>query len=849
MDSDNNNPNNPNDKINSHKSLSMLCGGGTAIDNVNNIVRWMDSLSGTNSTDITNINKYIDVLQSILEPSSNNANTMPKSAKDVDTLLDNLKTKLEKNIKTNADSNGKSSMDLSINQFEQNPIHIPIDFNTVIQMYSDFVQKDKMFKLSIDENKDNLSLIPQLSETVHLKTIELKKKSEEFKITMSMLQNNLVKLKQNEFPMYLANRIIWKSNGTDINRNGTGFVPGDELIVKLKIVTNSLTRAESELQNQNKLRANRGEQKEKLKKINKSLSNALPHDDLLQLGPVVDNIHKRLTTIKENLPPDVNIDDQIKEKLTRISNQSVNIFETNVKTDAMFKEAGFVLYDSSKKSFGKDLLYSMGLINGIFDLEFGIQKRITKNTKDKEGNITNNKIYNNYSLVQINELIEQKLSTVDITNYKEIVVEIRDMLKSTRKLLSTENITLLQSFVKGIFTANAAAFVSPRYLPAIKLIIRYIYGIKVGLILKEFETVDKIHLQIMHSINIIDANKKEINVIHDQNPLIKNIYMHTLGPIGTKVNVINIDASITNANKTINDIKSWLKLYLDYEVLAKALENIDDDTILVQLTADIKKLRGDKNILNEKISREPTADNINVQIVKSLEVLRKRLELIENEVRNTYSDMIKDSSDVSNILNNVNNIGDISKFTSLQGGYDVNSSTELMANVGMSSVNKYDLMNKLQKFAIETDLLKKNMFQVYSFATDYVKLNKQLCIYYIYQFIVLKQSLGITTTDIIPNKLISKKDVMYILHNCEIMQDKIKRKSKQRYVKFFTNLHSYTIDRSIHALKFLLPLFSDKEFYIDVYNTHSTFSDDLKTANHISELISKILSKNTTVSP
>ena len=286
----------------SYKSLDALCGGGTAIDNVNNIVRWMDSLNGSDSTDIDNINKYIDILQSILEPSSTNSS---KSATDIDILLDNLKTKLEKNMKKNADADGKSTMNLSINTFDQNSVHIPIDFNTIIQMYSDFVQKDKMFKFSINENKENISMIPQLSKTIEQKTVELKNKSEEFKSTISMLQNNLIKLKQNEFPIYLKNRIIWKDSNADIGINGTGFIPGDELTVKLQIVTNSLTNAQDELRNQNNLRENIDKKKEEFTKVEKSLDGVLPHKDLLQLEPVANNIKGRLSTIKNNLPPDI----------------------------------------------------------------------------------------------------------------------------------------------------------------------------------------------------------------------------------------------------------------------------------------------------------------------------------------------------------------------------------------------------------------------------------------------------------------------------------------------------------------------------------------------------------------
>ena len=836
-----------------YNSLIALNGGSKVIENVNNIVRWTDALSASKENNSEEVMKYLETLQFILEPSKDK---FFKSEDEINALIEGLKTRIEKVVpdptgKNISNPNESTSLFVA-NTFGLNDTYVQIDFNKILQMYSDFIQKDKMFQLMINENKNNKEEIPRLLKLLTSRTEVLAQKSEDFKKTVSKLQSRIIELKLNEFPIYLTSNIIWDNSSTDISSNGNEFTPKTEIEERINAIDYYIHEIDVKIMSKGALQDMYDDENVKLVAAKEALKNIPSSDELNVLQIDTNEIKRELENINNIVTKEAKFIENVKFKLGKLIRPLTVFGPPEIKSTKKLES----VKDAAKKTFSSG---DMGL--GGTGVQY-IQEEFINN-RDKIYKGEGNELYAAYYDERIKGLIEANIETLSIENYRSLVESILKEYEGYIESLNggfsdvyvdmyTEYAQALNSAEKTGNTAKLRKYRNDvnytQILP--RIIIQHLYSKRIKSVLlflnnsKRYSEVDK----IIDDFKEIPKYKQKITEIlgndNDQNKLglfYDTNFTNINGDIEKNqlVDYEYIDLSVENMDKLQIYIQEKLDHWDQHDESIVVMEQLTDAGDIDILNNKKEKLEADRVIMEGKLKNIPTVEQIILNINGSLGMLKNKLEKIENEVKVTFKDIETDASDISSVLKDVNNLGNINAMAG--GEIPVNSPEELKAEITEQSVNKSNILSNLQKFAIESDLLKKNMYQIYSLATEYIKLNKKMCIYYIYQFIAIKQTLKKESNSVIPNKFMSVDDLKEMLSNCKNMKDKITNKITTSDVVFFSNLHKYTIERSIYLLETIIPLFSvDKDkIYINIQKNSGLISDDLKTANHISVLIKK----------
>ena len=774
--------------------------GGSVTDNLNKIVKLLDIIySSADEEYKKKLDMYSDKFKHVFVPYDSDK---LQSAEDVNNMLLNMKTKLEKKLDNSTSANPIVTQGVS----EYN-IYDMIDLKGIVQMYQDTVTNEKVVKTVLLENKDNNKVLVGFNDQLTTTTQKLQININNAKPIISQLARLYDALRQSEFneTYYTVEYVNLSDTIDEPNTNGTGFSPngiaGEELLL-LEIKYNTEKKKKDNL---DLVRKDISTYKRKLQEL-KDKFKELPSEQFFKEYKILlDKSVENMKVFDDIQIEETSASKDVKQLLDNLQNVKVE----NRHMDDDKNTIKTMSRDKKNEHYKKEIDRWMFHLNKQKKHDDKVQNVLRPFIRDQ---IANN-MHNNGD--RIKEIIKNNHI---IGSYYDIENIIKD-IKHEIFLQDVEGIINKYKNIKN--TNNASSFITIRNINIANVI--YYILLQTELSKLGNARIDDDYIQMIVSL------KESIKQIDETHIAIKKLKNN----VDTKYKVfyfdkVDVTANVQKLQEAISDVSSISDQRVEMNDLKENIKIAEDDRTYEETTNNLSRL--EKQIANTKEQNKGTDATKKKEYNVIYDKFKQQYFHIDTELTKVFK------IDTKVELNMI--MFDAYKLAQVQtGGRDFPNYKEFLEYLETQDELKTSLLTNIRTFSQTTDELKFVLTRVLELSEQYLSLNRKLCLYYIYELLVLKQSFKNNDSDIVCNKIISKQEIEDMMVYLNEALNKVSANTTKKEI-FFNTYHSYTINRAIRCLDNINKLLKlTGKTYVNVFRTKEPIITDIKVSYHIYKIL------------
>jgi hypothetical protein len=799
--------------------MSTLTTNISTVDKLTEIIDTLHKITLLDNTkDLTDI---INDLSVLAIPDKKDGSTY--TAEEIELMLDKLKSKFagflqEKNSSGNHIINSKTHT-IKIDNNVSMELYPQMNFDDVIKKYSDFIHNDELFKLKIDENSSNPKTYDKINKELDTKLGEISIYIDEFISNIIVFRKSLFDLKKESMVEYKSHQFVFADNTTNISMNGTPYDMGVILSMlkqkyenKISTFAKNILEADSKiglLENYTRYPKLLSDQIASADTIVKEYSRVSPKDlygYINKIDDIITNIRNIQNMSTVSYVADIN----------KILNELVTLTQISVNKDD--RKAFFMpSRDKAKEeTFVFTVLNRTGLNTPDSDsILFFVRNHIIKN-KDSDYYAKISK-YIKYtkkhhlsdltSLPKLKHIVQRikeehddKFDRWERNDNLYFKSSYKDQYDNLKKAIRNKDAGNIQS---SIDRGNKI------YPKLSNLILFYRIYDKIGEMKNIISTYGNTKKTYENKIREIR------NRNHNHKHLISSSHLF---------NYDDLQSEIDNMNKFKDNI-------IEFNRLSQIQNNINNREFIPTLKKYIlynnklvSKYQAKVGNINAILSSGLDQTSLKLLLNGFVSELINKLRAVDNKRKSVYAAILTDAKNIDAIYSDREII--------ITGGNHTTETNKIINDIRIASVKKAEIVENLQLFVDGVEKLKSNMYKTYSMSGEIIKINRNLCLYYIFQFLVKLYMLNKTYKPLYyvsKNQIIARKDTLIIASKI------INSNTVHSVLEFFRKFHKYNIKRSIKLYNAIIPLYNGRNVYLNCIESDAR--DDIFTALKLSELV------------